>query len=119
MQPHCRKRSRSRSTGFPRISALKFAVSMIAVRASPVAAAEDMAAARHSYPRAYIITSGHNAIGAAHNLANCFAMDAVRRDGERTLPLSEPADCSPTMFRLSFLVNKSRRVVHRLSFPRA
>ncbi|SIO54141.1 Acyl-CoA dehydrogenase, N-terminal domain [Burkholderia sp. GAS332] len=64
------------------------------LQASPVAAAENTAAAPRSYPPAHIITSDDEAIGVAQNLASRFAVDAARRDQDRTLPLEELDACS-------------------------
>jgi alkylation response protein AidB-like acyl-CoA dehydrogenase len=64
------------------------------VHAFTVAAAENMTAVPRSYPPAHIIPSDDEAIGVAQNLASRFAVDAARRDRERTLPLEELDACS-------------------------
>lgn len=64
------------------------------LQVSSVAAAESAAATTRVYPPAHIITSDDEAIGIAQHLASRFAIDAARRDRERTLPIEELNACS-------------------------
>ena len=64
------------------------------LQASPVAPAENTPASSRVYPAAHVITSDDEAISVARHLASRFAVDAARRDRERTLPLEELDACS-------------------------